>query len=1506
MKRLLTTIVAVVMVLSSLITVPFMPTASAQNVTPTDIDSATVQISNATLTVNGTQAIVSFDWTASISGTSEGGLPPSANVNYEVSLSAGGEQITASDNLASLALTIQESASGSKTVTLALSSTVSYAVATIKVTVEKFVLSGNQPVLASAQKTAVWGTPPTPPAPEKVYFISKSAWSVYKNAVSEISGAYIYTVDEDKNIHKVKGGEVYLIDPAGNKAKVADVAADGSFAFKYKFTYEGVYRLVYKNSDGEHTLYNYCKYLVYGESGATAGYIISKGKFSLDQPKDISIESMRSAYVAGVEPDPVVVTVSGKIWADPAELQDNIDRPEYVRIAYHDVRDLVMGSTDEIQLLPTGKQDGSFAARVDIPSFATSLVISSVPYSDWNWKGMTYRVIPIKAPAVNISIENGSIYPTDEYNANDGNAQSIKAIVTPADGGQFIGSAHVVYAWYLEDDSCPTPMWVKLGNPSTASLAVVGDNGKVEIPVPYVEKDQKVKLVILGVYDDKMAYQANQGEFKFTVGEGKCIESYLEYSKMSLDNTGKNIVAVGNGKPYVVATFAVIAKIADKEKATGDYVIKLKPDTGVYEQTASDEIKLDPADPDHPVVVNEIAEGVYEYIFNVKVTQKGKLSLKFYPVLVKKEEGSTEYGNEKTLPSESSEKDSVFLCDQCKVSGGMSAEEPEPVSAIEGVCEASYEFGPFGVIGISIGISSDISSDNSCPSVVHIGDQVCLKVVVKNFFDGTPINNAVVTLYAYKNIFKNKCPSCVDSAQATFAEILKYAPSSDAMTWTIDPDWNVAGGVYDFNKRFSTSKNKEFVAKHAGFVGAKVVVSGIEGKLTSPIVITPKDPILTILPNNDIKVNVKYLTDVVPAEKVKVEISAQLPEDLKGVDLYVCRPNHKIGNEGQFVGLYDNQCKKLTADSSYKIAFYADPGSYVVKAVAPYQADDPNKRYVDHVGKGYINVPGNLKIALDKDLLTNNLYYTIHYKVLFNDKPYNASYVKFYTGAYDKKHYPYWVYGLFKSDKVTYVPYYSYIKSIPVNGEGVVGFAPVFENNGLINVAAYKDVEIGGETYTFTLAKAQIPVECPKLYAELKDGSTVALDGNSILGYINIDNPIVIHFERAEGGPIANAKVIVSGDKVTGVYVNGYTDDSGRFAVSLHPLASGNIDIKVQGFVPKVWAYHKVMDAYFHGCAKVEADRNAPIIKLISPELATDQVTVTVGLTTKKITVVGKACDKETGIKEVLVNGVPVALVGKEFTKVVSLDVGENLITIQAVDNAGNVTTKRFVVVVPTDTEPPVVKITSPVVPEGALVAETDQQIIEVKGTVTDNASGVKAVYVNGMPATVIGNTFSAKVKLDEGANVIEVIAIDGAGNTSDPVQVTVVYDPYLNKTVIELAAGSQFYKVNGETKVMDVAPFINSDNRTMVPVRFIAEALGLSVKWDGDKRQVIITGNDKQIVLTIDSNIAMVDGIPVKMDTKAIIVNNRTFVPLRFVAEAFGFQVEWIPPVTVRLIKEK
>ncbi|GAG76523.1 unnamed protein product, partial [marine sediment metagenome] len=90
------------------------------------------------------------------------------------------------------------------------------------------------------------------------------------------------------------------------------------------------------------------------------------------------------------------------------------------------------------------------------------------------------------------------------------------------------------------------------------------------------------------------------------------------------------------------------------------------------------------------------------------------------------------------------------------------------------------------------------------------------------------------------------------------------------------------------------------------------------------------------------------------------------------------------------------------------------------------------------------------------------------------------------------------------------------------------------------------------------------------------------------------------------------------------------------------------------------------------------------------------------------------------------------------------------------------------------------------------------------------------------------------------------------------------------------------------ETKANDVAPKI-INNRTMVPVRFIAENLGAEVTWNVETREVTIELDGQKMSMVIDKQMA-------EFDTPPMILEGRTLVPVRYVSEKLGANVMWFP----------
>ena len=92
-----------------------------------------------------------------------------------------------------------------------------------------------------------------------------------------------------------------------------------------------------------------------------------------------------------------------------------------------------------------------------------------------------------------------------------------------------------------------------------------------------------------------------------------------------------------------------------------------------------------------------------------------------------------------------------------------------------------------------------------------------------------------------------------------------------------------------------------------------------------------------------------------------------------------------------------------------------------------------------------------------------------------------------------------------------------------------------------------------------------------------------------------------------------------------------------------------------------------------------------------------------------------------------------------------------------------------------------------------------------------------------------------------------------------------------------------------------DAEPYVNKDSRTMVPFRAIADALGLTVDWNSSTREAIFSNGSKTIYFPLDSKTARTSiGGTVTMDTAAISVNGRSYAPVRYLAEFFGYTVTW------------
>jgi hypothetical protein len=244
-------------------------------------------------------------------------------------------------------------------------------------------------------------------------------------------------------------------------------------------------------------------------------------------------------------------------------------------------------------------------------------------------------------------------------------------------------------------------------------------------------------------------------------------------------------------------------------------------------------------------------------------------------------------------------------------------------------------------------------------------------------------------------------------------------------------------------------------------------------------------------------------------------------------------------------------------------------------------------------------------------------------------------------------------------------------------------------------------------------------------------------------------------------------------------------------------------------------------------------------------------------------------------------NGIA-AVVATDLTFSVPVNISDGqALACFARDLAGNAVT--FVRTVRVDTTSPAITR------QGSSPAENTVHVdsVSVRVTVSEPAS----VNVNGIPMTQTGSVWEAMVPLSKGENAITVIAVDRAGNEGR-LAWTVTRNDVLT---IQLVLGQTTARVGDETVELEVPPVIIG-GFTFVPLRFVGEALGAKVEWNGDLQVIFLSRGTSQVQLSIGSRIAIVDGqiVELKDVPPPIIVKGRTLVPVRFISEAFGAQVSW------------
>jgi len=276
-------------------------------------------------------------------------------------------------------------------------------------------------------------------------------------------------------------------------------------------------------------------------------------------------------------------------------------------------------------------------------------------------------------------------------------------------------------------------------------------------------------------------------------------------------------------------------------------------------------------------------------------------------------------------------------------------------------------------------------------------------------------------------------------------------------------------------------------------------------------------------------------------------------------------------------------------------------------------------------------------------------------------------------------------------------------------------------------------------------------------------------------------------------------------------------------------------------------------------------DTTPPVIEASAPtEVNTPTVTIT-----------GKVTDN-VGVVSVWVGAKKAEFAPDgTFSEPVSLDEGINTIKVVAFDTSGNKGEKDLTV-----TYKKTFTIVS-LAGHGGLISPS--------GTITVNSGDSMAFTITPNSGYKI-----SLVKVD-GISKGSISSYTFTNITSDHT-IEVMFEK--STIVLILKIGDSSFIMSGETRYLDSPPIIKN-NRTLLPIRAIIEALDGTVSWDATERKVTVTLGSTTIELWIGKSIAKVNGIDTSIDStnsKVVpeIINSRTMLPLRFVTENLGATVNW------------
>lgn len=191
------------------------------------------------------------------------------------------------------------------------------------------------------------------------------------------------------------------------------------------------------------------------------------------------------------------------------------------------------------------------------------------------------------------------------------------------------------------------------------------------------------------------------------------------------------------------------------------------------------------------------------------------------------------------------------------------------------------------------------------------------------------------------------------------------------------------------------------------------------------------------------------------------------------------------------------------------------------------------------------------------------------------------------------------------------------------------------------------------------------------------------------------------------------------------------------------------------------------------------------------------------------------------------------------------------------------------------------------VIPSMEIVGNNSQVDLQFKGIDNNNKSFDlnPQIFTISSDDGVISDFGNGKILINEMINPYITLNIQNGNRKFQTILLS------KDASTIKMKINDQNYFVNNIPGKMDANPFVKN-SRTLVPIRFIVEALKGDVNWNSENKTVEVKIADKNILIPINSESVSVNGQNEKIDSPALIKENRTYVPIRFISETIGMKV--------------